>query len=60
MSVEIAEVQCPYCGELIEIEVEPSSDEQDYIQDCSVCCRPIQFHVMPDEEGPSVTASRSD
>ena len=36
------EVQCPYCGETIEIQVEASAGEQAYVEDCSVCCRPIE------------------
>lgn len=35
---------CPYCAEPIEIYVDPGGGEhQDYIEDCSVCCRPIRF-----------------
>jgi hypothetical protein len=36
---------CPYCGEPIELLVEPGPDGQHYIEDCQVCCRPIQVHV---------------
>jgi hypothetical protein len=45
---------------MIDIEVEPTSEPQNYIQDCSVCCRPIQFDVALGEDGPEVNASRSD
>ncbi len=38
-------IDCPYCGEIIEIVVDSSVDEQTYIEDCSVCCRPIQLTV---------------
>ena len=34
-------VQCPYCWENIEVLVDCSVAEQEYIEDCSVCCRPI-------------------
>lgn len=34
-------VQCPYCWEHIEILVDCSVLRQDYVEDCSVCCRPI-------------------
>ena len=34
-------IRCPYCGEEIEILVDCSIDSQEYIEDCSVCCRPI-------------------
>ncbi len=60
MSLEPLDVQCPYCGEIIQIEIDPSVEEQDYIEDCSVCCRPIQFNIGPGVDGPEVSASRSD
>jgi hypothetical protein len=34
-------VDCPYCGESIEIFIDTSIPEQQYIEDCQVCCRPI-------------------
>ncbi len=34
-------IQCPYCGEEIDILVDCSIPSQEYIEDCSVCCRPI-------------------
>lgn len=38
-------VQCPYCGEPIELLVEDSIDRQNYVEDCPVCCRPIEVTV---------------
>jgi len=38
-------IQCPYCGERIELVVDASAGEQDYIEDCQVCCRPISVQV---------------
>lgn len=40
------EVQCPYCGETIEVLIDGSVAEQEYIEDCQVCCRPIEFQVV--------------
>ncbi len=34
-------LQCPYCGEQIEVLIDCSVDSQEYTEDCSVCCRPI-------------------
>lgn len=45
------EIQCPYCGESIEILVDDSAGDQRYIEDCQVCCRPISITVSVDEEG---------
>ena len=39
------EVCCPFCGETFSIVVDCSEDDQTYIEDCFVCCRPIQFHI---------------
>ncbi|MDX1587654.1 MAG: CPXCG motif-containing cysteine-rich protein [Oleiphilaceae bacterium] len=36
-------IQCPYCWESIEVLVDPSVEQQAYIEDCSVCCRPIHW-----------------
>ena len=50
-------IQCPYCGESIEIVVEFSAGRQDYIEDCQVCCKPINLRVSIDEGGaPNVEA----
>ena len=52
---------CPYCGESIAIVIDLSVDEQSYIEDCSVCCRPITFSVAVDGAGESaVWAARDD
>jgi hypothetical protein len=37
---------CPYCGEPIDLEIDESGGvEQHYIEDCSVCCRPIEVRA---------------
>ena len=38
-------VGCPYCGERIDVLLDNSVPQQDYIEDCQVCCRPINFEV---------------
>ena len=53
-----ADIQCPYCGEWIEILIDNSAGDQQYIEDCQVCCSPINIAVSFDEEGlPLVSAS---
>lgn len=42
-------VQCPYCWETLELSVDPSVAEQEYVEDCQVCCQPIVVHVVLDE-----------
>ncbi len=48
--IEVA-VQCPYCWEKISLLVDTSIEMQEYIEDCEVCCRPIDFFVEVDEQG---------
>jgi hypothetical protein len=51
-------IDCPYCGEPIEILVDASIPSQQYIEDCQVCCRPITLSVEVDADGePKVRAS---
>lgn len=38
-------VTCPHCWETIEVLIDLSAGEQSYIEDCSVCCRPITLTV---------------
>lgn len=56
------EVNCPYCGEPFSVVVDPTAGPQTYIEDCAVCCRPVQLSVAVDEAGEvaAVTASRED
>lgn len=39
-------VQCPYCGEVFETMVDLSSGSTSYIEDCQVCCQPIEFTLQ--------------
>jgi hypothetical protein len=36
-------ITCPHCGEQIDIAIDLSGEDQDSIQDCSVCCSPIRI-----------------
>ena len=38
-------VSCPYCGEQIDLLIDTSLEQQEYIEDCAVCCRPITVNV---------------
>ena len=48
---EFVAVQCPYCGERLETRVDVTADEPSYIEDCQVCCRPIQFVLERADSG---------
>lgn len=55
------DIACPYCGETISVQIDESIEQQNYVEDCQVCCRPIEFHVTayPGEE-PRVEVRRED
>jgi len=54
-------IACPYCGERIEVVVDLSVASQEYVEDCSVCCRPMVLDVaVSDGETAAVTARRED
>ncbi len=38
-------LDCPYCGESIQLIIDCSISDQEYIEDCQVCCRPINIFV---------------
>jgi len=44
-------VECPYCGEAFETPVDCSAGSQSYIEDCEVCCRPIEFRLEVAADG---------
>jgi len=44
-------VDCPYCGEIIDILVDDSVAEQEYYEDCSVCCCSILFVITQEDSG---------
>ncbi|SMF00894.1 Cysteine-rich CPXCG [Alteromonadaceae bacterium Bs31] len=46
---------CPYCGEIIELLIDCSVDEQRYIEDCQVCCRPITINVSIENGDPQLS-----
>jgi hypothetical protein len=50
--IETVSIHCPYCGESYETTVDLSAGSQRYIEDCAVCCRPIEIalHVGDDDE----------
>ena len=44
-------ISYPYCGENKEMIVNYSETEQDYVESCQVCCRPINFYINVMDEG---------
>lgn len=52
---------CPFCGESISMLLDVSATQQQYIEDCEVCCRPIEIRFTAEENRvQSFIASRAD
>ena len=44
-------VRCPYCGERLDLAVDITGGERAYIEDCEVCCRPIECGIELETSG---------
>jgi len=45
-------LQCPYCGEAVELHVDEGGGvQQEYVEDCPVCCRPWQVRAWIENDG---------
>jgi hypothetical protein len=53
-------VQCPYCGESNEIELETSIQKQEYVEDCQVCCQPMLVQIIVDETSNAIVSVRKE
>jgi len=55
-------VICPYCGEENVISLDPGSgDRQEYVEDCQVCCQPMEvFVTVEDDDECTVSVQRAD
>jgi transcription elongation factor Elf1 len=49
--LESITLQCPYCGESFVTSADPSAGSQRYIEDCAVCCRPIEVSLRAGADG---------
>ena len=58
--LEEKELICPYCGEMFTVLVDCSMSEQNYIEDCQVCCQPIVLDVAVEDDAVSIVARRED
>lgn len=55
-----ATVVCPYCGEAVEVALDPGGGvEQSYVEDCEVCCRPWRVSVAWDAGGGAHVEART-
>ncbi len=45
-------IYCPYCGEEVEIAIDPGGGAtQEYVEDCQVCCQPWRVTVRYASDG---------
>lgn len=59
--LEHSAVDCPYCGESVSVSVDCSAGNHDFIEDCTVCCRPIELRAeIDDGRLTRLTARRDD
>lgn len=52
-------VDCPYCGEGIDVHVTSEQDGQSLYEDCGVCCRPVSLWISVEDDEFQVEACRS-
>jgi hypothetical protein len=50
-STGFVRVACPYCGEEFETSVDASAGLCSYVEDCQICCQPIDMELRVDENG---------
>ncbi|SFI48366.1 CPXCG motif-containing cysteine-rich protein [Planctomicrobium piriforme] len=49
---EETQYTCPYCGEEVVIPVDVTEGEQqEYVEDCPVCCSPVVLRIEFNEDG---------
>jgi hypothetical protein len=44
-------IRCPFCGEAFEAFVDASAGDAAYVEDCPVCCRPIEMTLRVGDDG---------
>ena len=54
---EFVELQCPWCGEVYGTMVDLTDRSRVYIEDCQVCCAPIEVTLEVSDRGELLTAS---
>ena len=50
-ATEFVSILCPYCWERYETQVDLSGGSFTYVEDCQVCCQPIELSCEIDDAG---------
>lgn len=51
MNLAERRIHCPFCDEAMTILLDLSAGAQSYIEDCQVCCQPMQISFESGAEG---------
>ena len=54
---EFVELQCPWCGEVYGSAIDLMDRSRVYIEDCQVCCQPIEVTLEVSDAGALLSAS---
>lgn len=58
--LDFVTIHCPACGEPQELGVDTSAGAQQYVEDCQVCCRPMEVSVDVDADGDALVRVSGD
>ena len=47
---------CPYCGEEISMVLDMTAGRQTYVEDCEVCCNPIEISYVIDDDASALAS----
>jgi len=50
---------CPYCGEEISMVLDLSVRRQSYVEDCEVCCKPIEISYSLEDDALASFAAKT-
>ena len=53
-----ADLTCPYCGETSGVNVDLTDQSSSYIEDCQVCCQPMQVTLRIGNSGDAVLCTK--
>lgn len=42
-------IRCPFCGEPMDVVLDMSAGSQSYVEDCQVCCQPMQINFTSED-----------
>jgi hypothetical protein len=43
-------ISCPYCAQSMEVVLDLSGGSQSYVEDCQICCQPMQISFDVDDD----------